>query len=634
LKYVRLCNSVRDTGRLVLPEQVADLVTSDKDWYTSCFYYDDKQFEQFKQTGTIKGIKEVTTNKLWFDFDNKDNPEKAREAALTLVNRLQEQIPVKDIELYFSGNKGYNVNLTLTKWYSPKQVAEVARYFAKDLPLDWSMYDHSQLLRVPGTKHNVSGLYKIPLTLQQLTNLNTNSIKEIAQSLENVTSDFHWDKATLNDSLFVSKEVVKDIKEELDPELKRKPYNWKDYKWALAQGNFGDEPGERHHVMMILASTCRAMGYDKTMTYYMCKSALKKQAARTGRDEFPKEELWDNIIEASVFSDSWTGGQYSPKNDPWLKNYCEKNGFIIEDSEGNVTSITQAFDQFKNYAVNIDDLTIKSGIPSLDAKLRMTTGMSIGLVAAPGVGKTSIAIQILNNMSKAGHRSIFFSYDMYSALVYQKLVQKHMNMSSDDIFKSMADPTFQARVQKIIGEEYKNVDFCFKAGQTTGDILETIRESEDKSGQKVKFVVMDYNELVISDHNDPTASSSYVAQKMREYANVHHMCVLSLFQPNKMAGSPSDEITSYRAAKGSSAIEQSVSTMLGMSRPGFNPNKPENDIFTTIKCLKNRMGPIFSLDYYWDGLRGSIEELSDDERKELKRLREEKAGETKKEDWV
>ena len=62
--------------------------------------------------------------------------------------------------------------------------------------------------------------------------------------------------------------------------------------------------------------------------------------------------------------------------------------------------------------------------------------------------------------------------------------------------------------------------------------------------------------------------------------------------------------------------------MLGMSRPGYNPQEPENDRYVNIACLKNRMGPLFGLDFSWDGLSGTISSMTEEQRDDLRRLRE------------
>ena len=92
---------------------------------------------------------------------------------------------------------------------------------------------------------------------------------------------------------------------------------------AIAKLTAGVEAGKRHQALLVLAATCRGMGYDKEEAYYMCKAAIKKQAALHGQDEFPKSELWNNIV-ASVYSPLWQGGQYAPKNNLWLQQYCNR----------------------------------------------------------------------------------------------------------------------------------------------------------------------------------------------------------------------------------------------------------------------------------------------------------------------
>lgn len=629
-KFVRITKGLEESGTLIKPEEVNSYIKDpNHDYYVSTYFYNDKQLEEFKQRGnSVAGIKDVKTDQLWFDFDSKDNPELARKDALELVKRLKSHgIREEAIQVYFSGNKGYNVILKLNREITPKQVENLAIYkFGKDLKtLDVQIYNASRILRVPFTKHQVSGLFKVPLQIQELEDNDSDAIKEYAKSIDNVAR-LEYKVVEADDNFYAFEEMPQKVvtisgTEEQPFNIKTKPRGWKLSKWAIAQGYF--EPGERNEAMMILAATSRAMGYDKLGAYYMGKGSLEKHIIRTKRkDKFDKEELW-NIVER-VYSDEWEGGQYS-EDHPLIKKICERLG-LPNDSKATTTQLGQAFNLFKDYAQNIDKLTVKTGIKELDDKVKMTVGMSVGIIASPGVGKTSIALQMLNNMSKAGHKSIIFSYDMFHALVMQKLVQKHLGLSADQIYAKFKtyDKEFEEKCMEVLTREYGNVEFCFEAGQNIEQIKNTIEDVQQKSGKPVKFIVVDYNELVLTDYSDPTQSSAFVAQKMREIANVHNLCVLSLFQPSKMSGNPADEITSYRSAKGSSAIEQSVSIMFGISRPGFDPRKPEDDNYLTINCLKNRMGPIFALDLHWNGKLGEVRSLTGGEKARLDQMRKEK----------
>ena len=626
-KYFNFKEGLSGKAKLMTLKEIQAFKTDPyKDYYSSIYSYSEAHKKKVDETGSIKGITDVTTNTLVFDFDSTDL-EKAKQDVLILGARLVDQQGVNpdDLACYFSGGKGFHLVVPLLQEITPDQFKMAVTRLAGDLPtFDTVVSDPQRILRMEYTKHLKSGLYKIPLHIAEIDEMTIDQIKELAKTPR---EEYGHKSAPvkLSEDLFVVKKKENKTAIETDIlDLSKKPRGWQDYVYSILEGRY--ESGERHQALMVLAAKCRGMGYDKEQTYYLCKSSLKKQATLKGQSEFDKEELYKNIIEESVYSDRWEGGSFSPKNNPWLAKYCQTHNIKWDNrTEANITSVTEAFDSFENFAVNIDKNTIKTGIPGLDEALRLTIGMSVGLVASPGVGKTSVSLQMLNNMSKQGHRCIFFSYDMYAPIVYQKLVQKHFNIGSKDMFaKFKADPSFRAKVKAKISEEYANISFCFRTGQTVPDIESTIDEVESTTGQRVKFMVVDYNELVLTDYSDATASSSFVAQKMREIAQRREICVFSLFQPSKRSGSPSDEVKSYNAAKGSGAISQSVSVMLGMSRPGYNPQNPEDDRFVNLSCLKNRMGPLFSLDWKWTGLTGSIDKMNDEEYEELRVIRENK----------
>lgn len=650
--YVLLKKGLTGSPQLVDPTKVMDIVEDDlsKDWYQSVYYYNDSHTEILKKNGSLRGVTNVKTDKLIFDFDDSVDSNNARLDAIEVCKRLttKNNIPEKDIEVYYSGSKGFHLIITLDKLITPEQSHIGAMKIAGDLKtFDASIYNASRILRVVWTRNQKTGLYKIPLKVSQLA-LSMKDIRDIAKDIDNVKEEFSWNKTTLPDVMFQQKEEhrqefnknVDTLINETDIKtiMENKPRHWPDYKWALLNA-IEVKPDERHEALMRLSATCRSLGYTKEMARALCLTFDDKFMENTGKS--PVRDLDHNILR-TIYSDRWNGGSYSLKNDFWLQQYTKRLGIDTSkemNKEDTTISIDSAFDMFKDYAVNIDRLTIKTGIEPLDEKARMTIGMSVGIVAAPSVGKTTLALQILNNMSNTNEQSIFFSYDMYHALVFQKLIQKHLKISDTEIFERFKndDKDFQKKVIETLKKEYQNVEFCFKTGQTPDQIEETIKMTEEKTGKKIRLVVVDYSELVLTDHSDMTASSAQVAQKLREIATKLNVCMLVLLQPNKMAGTPADELKSYRGMKGSSSAEQALSIILGMSRPGYNPRRPEDDQFITIKCLKNRMGELFTLDLGWRGSTGEIYELDDLQEQILTEIRERKAAEEANEgsgsDW-
>ena len=627
--YKRLTQGLNDRGFLIPDEENPyDHITDNADWYASAYKYNEEQKKQFDSTGTVAGITDVVASKLWLDFDSEFEIEEARQSALKVIDRLQTKgVSSQDIQVTFSGSKGFGVEVNVNQLLTPKQAKDAALTLAADLPhFDLKVYNASRILRLIGTKHNKTGLYKIPLVTSELKNLSVDEIMTSAKTEPSEHESFRWAAVDCPPDLLKAatvKQLTPTVVVPLDDlDFSKKAKGWSNCKWSLLNGNFKE--GERHYPILSIIATCKSLNYPKETAYYMAKSASKLSVQRNGGSEFPKEEIWSEV--ESVYSPVWIGGSFSCKDgkSEWLSKICGTLGnHRCKHTDMPLVSINDTFDLFKDYAKNYDQNVIKTGIEQLDHRCSLMVGTSNGILAPPGVGKTSLAANILNHNSNNDINSVFFSYDMYHSMVCLRLLQKHTGMKQEQLFNIIkTNPKEALRLKDLLSEEYKNVNFCFKSGQTADEIQETIQETQEHTGKKVKLVVVDYNELVISNIADPTQSSAHTAQRLRQIANDTSTCVVTLLQPSKVFSNPSDEITTYQGAKGSGAIAQSLNLMLSLSRPGFSPRTPEQDKFFTINALKYRQGPLFTLDLSWNGLTGQIGDLSVEEMEELNAIRQ------------
>lgn len=632
--FVRLTKGVADKGKLIPQNEVFDHIEdNEKDYYASAYLYNDEQLNEFNKTGTVRGIKNVVTNRIWFDFDTSEDPTFAQIDAKEAIRRLEKYgIHRNNIEIYFSGNKGFHLVVTLNKFITPEQVYNICvKKFGTNLKsLDSAVYDPSRIFRVPGTKHQKSGLYKIPLTYNQIQTLSINEIKRLATSLDNITEEFEWEVANPKEDLFTVEEK-KQEKREIIPDLldfSKKPNQWKNCKWALLQGNFKE--GERHNALMVIAATCRGLGYDKDTTYYMCKSAMKKQATLTGQEEFNKEELYTNIIEQSVFTDNWEGGQYSCSKPGWLQTYCQTLGehkCKTEEVEPPVIKIDDMGTLFSSYAQNFEQNIIKTGIPKLDNHAMICASTLNGLLGQPGAGKTSMSLQYLLNTSKNNVHSTFFSLDMGMPIVYAKMIQKHTGCDFKEVLRIFKeDPKLAANLSEQLKQEYRNVGFNFKSGLTVPDLKQTIVEQEQQKGEKVKLVVIDYLECLAGPYSDQTANTGFIANQLKDLANDLSVAVLLLLQTQKHSTPDvSDPLLSLKGVKGSSLIEQSCSSILTLWREGYSPKTVNDDKYISFAIVKNRFGSLWSGDFSWHGVTGDIRELTEEEEENLSDFRSRKA---------
>lgn len=639
MDYVCLADGFNKRRLIPIKDDVYSYIgeNTNRDWYLSVFIYGDKHYQQHQETGHLAGITDVTTNRLVWDFDDAGNVEDARADARELCTRLlQYGLKEDDFIIAFSGMKGYSIEVYLNNRLKPKEAKNITLSLAEGLhTVDKKIYDTARIFRIIGTKHNKTEYYKFPINLNVLSENDTTFIKDLARSMSNA-DEFTPHAVDLPAVILDMKDKEEerlptslDIDEPINLDFKSKPRGFTNCKFALLNGFF--EEGERSDSLMVLGATCKNLGYPKDVAYGMLKGVARIQAERAGSEAFPKDEIWSTIIE-QIYSPTWKGGTYSCNQQDFLKEICISLGAYackhVDEGEKGFIYAGEMSKQFEDYSVNIEQNTIKTGLVQLDDNVQITIGMPVALLGAPSSGKTSLCLNILNNTSLAGLSSAFFSMDMYGPLVYQKQIQKEFGYSPrkiHEIFKY--DKKVAAEINERIREQYKNVKFSLKAGYSVQQMREVITEHEQKVGDKVKLVMIDYLECIHGPFSDSTANTAKIAGELRDFAMEMSTCVVTLVQPPKSAGDASVPLTSMRQIKGSSMLEQSFRVILGIHREGFGPGRVDDDKYLTINALKNTMGPLFSLDNHWDGVRGTIRPLGFDEESDLDRLRKSIANE-------
>lgn len=631
--YIRLAEGLNKYKLIPEDSNLDEFISSyDKDHYTSIFKYNKEQYEHWKKTKSVAGIKDVVTDRIVLDFDNESDVDAAKRDALIAVQRiLTLGIPKENIQITWSGKKGFGIEFRINKHVDHDTFKNIVFKLAGDLPtFDTVVNDPNRIVRVVGTKHQSSGLYKYPLTHEQLQESSIDDIRELAVTNEIDGSLFEnnnfYGTAPLPEEYYEKpvKEKPQSTEELTDLDLSNKPRWLTPAKYALQEGYFATGEGVRNTAFMILAATYKNQGFSREIVYRMLKGVAEKQALRTNTDRYPDNELWNNVTKV-VFSPNWQGGQYA-KDHPLLIETAKRLNLPMDTEDKAIVNIGNVADIFKNFAENIDKNTMKLGVNKIDKNVRITTSMVVGLLGAPSSGKTTLAINFLNYSSINNVKSIFFSLDMGAPLVFQRLIQRHKGLSGDAVFQAYKNKDTKVinEIDMMMDENYKNVSYCFKTGLTVEDIRQQILNEQERSGEKVKLVVVDYLECISGPYSDATANTALIAQKLKDIANDLELTLVLLLQPQKHAGDPSDELLTYRNIKGSSAVEQAASIILSVWRPGFSAKTPQNDRFMSMAVLKNRMGGLSQFDFKWNGLTGTITDLDFSDEDELQEIREAK----------
>lgn len=616
-----------------------------KSYYTSVGLYSQEQVDKALQSKSTTGIHDIVSDRLIWDFDNKKDIELARKDTVEIVSRIKKSFNAKseNIEICFSGRKGFSVEVPVNKLIPTNKYKFITSNISHGLKtVDSSLFVPYFLIRVPCTKHHESGLFKTPLTEDELNFLSIDDIKEKARTkprfatkptVVQIPKEFD----NITEEEIISKVETTEVLEIKDLKFDRRPPGLSKCKYSILQGFF--EEGNRTKPLLSLAAELKHLNYDKNITKKMLESAAELQSSRFKCKQFTSYEI-GNIVN-QVYAPSWKGGTLSCKTNPDAQKYCEGLGDFScasqeaeEKKKAPFIKPQDIHERFIDYAQNIEKYTIRTGIPELDGNIRLTIGMAVAILGAASSGKTSVSLNILKNTSKRGINSAFFSFDMWDNLVYAKMINnitgeqisKLMDDGNEDplartIYNNMKKTDKADHYKKLIEEEFGNVNITSDSNLSVDMMKKKIADYEQQSGQKIQLVVVDYMDLIKSEYEDMTASSADIATRLKDMAKELEVCLICLVQPPKAAHGPGTPFNSLYDIKGSSRISEAFRVILSIYREGYSHKDYTQDRYITFRALKNTLGHLFTVDCGWNGAKSRIYSLTETEVMELENLR-------------
>lgn len=628
--FVRLTKTVRDKGNLVAPEEVDGLIDDRTiDWYYSPFYYGEDAKDYFEEHDrSIKGYTgDAWTNTLYWDLDCKEDFEKVRESAKLLVRFLEDNGYGDGIEVYFSGNKGVHVFLHTENKFTPAQTKQICYNVAVEAGVshdvfDTSVYNVNRIFRVPLTKHQSSGLYKIPLEPEAVDSMSEEDIRKLAKK----PIDFEYEIAEVDaQDLLDQFGQIKEIKVNnvVDMEEVRKLYG-SDFNpmdcppdkrrciYVLENGYFGS--GERENATIRLAAYYNAHDKSREEARDLILTSLRNRSLN-----YPDLNPWnESDVDRNldqVYSDNWNGGAYSCKTDHYLASKCDVGGGCCADEKQteklNVRTIGGLIADYKDYANQALLEYPKTGIEWLDTKVRLRPKNFSIINGANGSGKTSIALQIMENLNKQEMYHMFFSLDMANTSLFEKLGARYTNYSQRDIEAIFnphtRDEEKMAEIAEVVAEKMPYTIFDFTSSCTSEHIEHTLATLKRRKIQPVdiQLAFVDYAGRVTSDGDSDFANATKIALAANDIAKRTNTHIVYISQVPRDEGDHTKPLRSSRVAKNSGAWEENATIVINCWRP-FGDGIQRLDRFFHLYIAKNRSGELGERVFNWEGKTGSI----------------------------
>lgn len=283
-----------------------------------------------------------------------------------------------------------------------------------------------------------------------------------------------------------------------------------------------------------------------------------------------------------------------------------------EKKLSSLTETVRLFDREK-----IDSLLIhrlSTGIKSLDRALG--GGISPGLYvlgAIPNLGKSTLALQIAQNISAGGTPVLFFSMEMPRERIASKALSRQIfintrspRYSSDMLLNenSAQDTDFWSQVdiaRKQVAEDCKNL-YVLERDETicsAEDIVRAVEDAKETLGQNnTPVVIVDYLQILSGDK-----AGSFLSDKAIVDFNIRILTTLSTQEKIPVILISSFNRYSYKKPvtmegfKESGSIEYSADVILGMQLSAVNEQdfnidkeKEKNPRDIELVVLKHRYG--------------------------------------------
>jgi hypothetical protein len=283
-------------------------------------------------TRSVKGASKLScySDFLWFDIDSKDLVKALANTRQLVMNIEQHDSSLPDyLAIYFSGCKGFHVGIpaALFGWQPSVELPRIHKLMALEIAagvaIDTAIYESNRLWRIPNTQHGESGLYKVPLTYNQLQSWSIEQIKKFAVGLtaEPALAIPESTESEPNERLRIMYEQARD---KLQHSKTSKPrgetssmQNDELKKPCIQKLLAGVDEGQRNEAAVRLSTSFKKNGYSQEKTF----ESISEWNLRN------QPPLSETELE-TICQSAWEGPYDYGCNDDVLRKLCDPSCYL------------------------------------------------------------------------------------------------------------------------------------------------------------------------------------------------------------------------------------------------------------------------------------------------------------------
>jgi len=560
--------------------------------YRSMFLYHEDIVDFVAKNGSVTGFNGLqSVDKLVIDIDyvknDNDMGNETRNKVLDVIDNMEKLLIQPDqYNIWFSG-KGFHIHLGNVYGFEDsnqlaKQVrATMQRDFGEHIDI---IYDSRRLIRAGHSYHKSSGLYKIPISYTELSELKYIDIAELAQQIRTDYKPHRINKEKVVglDPMDMSRKNIEEVRKVFD---NAKGISTRYITCVQHIYNAGYVPNNRHKHLLALVSIWRKKyAFDKIACDNLARAYMSKMNS-------PLDSVEVSRIVSDAFKNDYSYGCSHPVLQPYCDSKCLLYKYKNLDEETNILNADEMVNKLiEHYTSDFTDRSfdLKDIFTFMPKKHLFTSGQLITLIGDTGLGKTAFIAYIITQLPKI--KILFLSLEVDDITMSRRFLQASMKKS-----KTKTLQLLRSGDMDLIKKAKKSIEHI-KLETVSPDIQDLasfVAESE------AKIVVVDTIDRIPAKYagKDDFARQEVIANGLKDLAMKEDVIVLAVHHISKSASYNFKETNTLdvHSGKGNSAIEQKSDQYIAFQGKEISKAR-------VVKSLKARDESKFELllNYDWD----------------------------------
>lgn len=253
-------------------------------------------------------------------------------------------------------------------------------------------------------------------------------------------------------------------------------------------------------------------------------------------------------------------------------------------------------DMLSNYLTELDmriqnpmSQNLPTGLNDFDYYVGGLLRQELAIVAArPGVGKTTLVTQILNNMAKNDKNVLFFSLEMSQHQLIERLISIELGINANKLrFGTLTEDEYSKVIEAMGYLQPRTLFINDKSGVGLSFIQAEARKLHLRC--PIDCIAVDYVTLMAYNRDNEVSELGIIAKGLRALAKELNCAMILISQLSRGVEGRPDKRPTLSDLRASGELEQDADKVMFLFRPGFyNKNYASDETYLYLD--KNRSG--------------------------------------------